>query len=225
MNHDTCQPRRHRWAMLAAAGITLAVLSGCATTYQPIGYGEGGYSDSELSSNQYYVFFAANSHTSQDAAYKFFLTRAAQIALDRGFSGFYVFSLKNQSQTQTYVVPGTAHTYYYRNVVPEYENINGVGFLTSRVYTHRVTVYDPPQYYSVLAPGYGGRILLTNEQLKGQPPPFNAKLVYDQGMALKKQIDDHNRVIGVAAGIGTAIVVGVAVATAALAPSYVYVGP
>lgn len=226
MSNELRGPLRHRRTLLAAAGVAVAlVLSGCVTTYQPLGYGAGGYSDSELSKTQYYVFFAANSNTPQTTAYKFFLTRAAQIALDRGYTGFYVFSLKNQSQTQTYVVPGTARTYYYRNVVPEYENINGVGFLTTRVYRHRVTIYNPPQYYSVSEPGYGGRILLTNEQLKGQPAPFNARMVYNEGMALKKEIDNHNRVIGLAAGLGTAIVIGVSVATAALAPSYVYVGP
>ncbi len=218
--------RRQFWKLLiggcvAAAG-TVVLLVSCATTYQPLGNG-GGYSDYRLSPTQYYVYFVANANTSQDTAYKFFLTRAAQIAIEKGYSGFYVFKLQNSSVTRTYVTPGSTRTYLYRDVVPEYYGIGGVGFLNTRVYEHAVTVYNPPQYYRISEPGFRGQILLANEQIKGQPPPFNAKMIYDEGMALKHQIDAGNQRTALAAGIGTVIVIGVAAAAAALTPGVVYV--
>ncbi len=222
------QGRGRFWRLVAegcvgAAGAVLLLVS-CATTYQPLGSG-GGYSDYKLSATQYYVYFVANANTSQDTAYKFFLTRAAQIAIEKGYTGFYVFKLQNSSVTRTYVTPGTASTYVYRDVVPDYYGIGGIGFLSPRFYERAVTVYNPPQYYRIAEPGYRGQILLANEQIKGQPPPFNAKTIYDEGMALKHQIDLENRQTALAAGIGTVIVIGVAAAAAALSPGIIYAGP
>jgi len=217
---------RHVWKILLGGVATtagaLVLLVACATTYQPLG-NAGGYSDYQLSPTQYYVYFVANANTSQDTAYKFFLTRAAQIAIEKGYTGFYVFKLQNSSITRTYLTPGSTSTYLYRDVVPEYYGVGGVGFLNTRVYQHAVTVYNPPQYYQISEPGYRGQILLANEQLKGQPPPFNAKMIYDEGMTLKRQIDSGNQRTALAAGIGTVIVIGVAAAAAALTPGVVYV--
>lgn len=206
-------------------GMVTLLLAACATTYHPLA-GDGGYSDYQLSQTQYYVYFLANAHTSQETAYRFFLTRAAQIALEKGFKSFYVFKLQNSTRTRTYVTPGSTSTYIYRDVVPTYYyGYGGSGFLNSTVYSNAVTVYNPPQYFSVNEPGYRGQILLTNEQLKGQPPPFDAKIVYDQGMALNKQIKAENGRTALAVGAGTALIIGVVAATVALTPAnsvYVY---
>lgn len=204
--------RGFRWTVgtLIAAAATL-LLASCATTYGPLGP-RGGYKGFQESKTQYYVYFYSNGNTSRSTAYRFFLTRAAQIALKRGYKYFYVYHLKHSAGSTVYMTPGMARTYTYRSVMPGFSGEEG--FLNLGVYGRSVTVFTPPTYRRVEAPGYRGQILLVKRRLKKQPPPFDARILYRDGMRLNARIKNENRHAAVAAGVGTAIVIGAITAAA-----------
>ena len=202
--------RRTRLALLLSAAGAL-ILSSCATTYGAMS-NRGGYRDFQESKTQYHVYFLANANTPKETAYRFFLTRAAQIAIKRGYPYFYVYHLKDSTRSQTYVTPGASRTYYYQSVVPP--GVGPFGFFDPQIVGHSVTVYQPPTYSRVDAPGYEGQILLVKKRIKGQQPPFDARMLYREGMQLNDRIKAANLKTGVTAGIGTAIVIGVAAVAA-----------
>ncbi|MGA2976521.1 MAG: hypothetical protein ABSF77_14530 [Spirochaetia bacterium] len=186
------------------------VLVSCATTYQPAGY-TGGYRDFHASNEQYFVYFEANGYTDAQTAYQFFLTRAAEIALNNGYPYFYILQSQDISRTETYYTPGTAQTTITSNVYRTYSRYGNIGYLDTSVYSTAVTTYTPPQAYYVNKPGFRGQILLAKEQIKDQPPPFDAKVVYRDGMDLNARVESRNKTVGMIAGIGTALFVVVSV--------------
>lgn len=188
-------------------GTACLLLASCATTYGPLA-ARGGYRDFQQSKTQYYVYFYVNQNTSESTAYRFFLTRAAQIALKRGYPSFYIYHLKHSVGSQIYVTPGVTRTYIYRDISPGYYGENG--FFDPYVYGRRITIYQPPTYTRIEEPGIRGQILLVRHRLKGEPPPFDAHLLYREGMQLNKQVKVENRRAGVAAVVGSVLVIGVA---------------
>ena len=199
-------PAGRRTALLAVAVAALSLAS-CATTYGAFG-SRGGYRDFQESKTQYHVYFLANSNTSKETAYRFFLTRAAQIVLRQGYDYFYVSQLTDSTRSRVFVTPGTERIYSYRDFIPD--NIPHNGFLEPHPIHGNIMVYRPPVFDKVSEPGYEGQILLVKGQLKGQPPPFDARILYREGMKLNDRIKSENRKAGIAAGVGTAVVIGVA---------------
>jgi uncharacterized protein YceK len=53
------------------------LLSGCATSYKPLGWG-GGYSDSEVGENKYIVRFSGNGYTKAAKAEKLCLSKSSR---------------------------------------------------------------------------------------------------------------------------------------------------
>jgi hypothetical protein len=199
--------------LIAAVGASCLALISCATTYGAIG-NNGGYRDFQESKTRYHVYFLANSDTPRDTAYRFFLARAAQIALHRGYKYFYVYHLKDSSQSQVSITPGLARTYVYRDFEPGY--FWPYGFLDPSVVQRSITIYTPPVYNRIEEPGYQGQVLLVNHRLKGQPLPFDAQILYREGMSLNRRIKMQNLKAGIAVGIGTVVIIGVATIAAFL---------
>ena len=82
--------------------ISLFVLSGCATGYQPIGF-TGGYSDMQLGENSFKVSFTGNGHTLQQRAMDFTLLRSSDLTLKNGYRYFIVNSSETHNRTSFYV--------------------------------------------------------------------------------------------------------------------------
>jgi hypothetical protein len=64
--------------------ISAAILAGCATSYQPMGW-NGGYEETRLDKNVFLVSFRGNQHTSMQQAQDFAFLRAADLALESGY--------------------------------------------------------------------------------------------------------------------------------------------
>lgn len=192
--------------LLAAAGAL--VLASCATTYQPIG-ASGGFQDYPTAADQYEIYFRANGYTSPQTVYQFFLMRAAEIAMKRHYSSFYVLEAEDWSTRETYYTPGRMRTVEYVNVYRTYSRsrYGNIGFVDTTVSQGSVTYYSPGRAYHISLPGFRGRIQLVNSPLENQPAPFDAQSVYDDGLALKDQIDAYNRDVQIAGGVAVGVVV------------------
>lgn len=66
-----------------------AMLAGCATAYQPMGF-SGGYTELQLSQDTYRVTVSGNGYTSTNRAEEIALLRAAELTLEKGFERFAV---------------------------------------------------------------------------------------------------------------------------------------
>lgn len=69
----------------------VAGLAGCATPYQREGY-SGGFTETWQSERSLVVSFSGNAFTSQDRVERYATLRAAELALERGFSTFRIAS-------------------------------------------------------------------------------------------------------------------------------------
>lgn len=182
--------------------VVLAALlvSSCSTTYVPKNL-MGGYSDRVLGAEVYSVSFDGNGYTSQQTAWNLFLTRAAEIALDNDYSGFYVLDIQDTTRDSSYVTPGYSRSYTTTNISGSYNTYGNVrGFYATSGST-TTTLYYPPQVHSITKPGYTGRILLVNKRIDGQPAPYDAGVTYRIGKDLTKQLENQNTTV-------TLIVVG-----------------
>jgi hypothetical protein len=89
--------------------IMIALLSGCATTYQPSSF-SGGFSETRLGEDTFQVSFRGNGYTSTERASDFSLLRSAELTLQNGFRYFIVVDSKESSKLDTYTTPTTSHT-------------------------------------------------------------------------------------------------------------------
>ena len=86
----------------------VASLAACSTAYQPYSYfGGGGYKDVQLSENSFKVTVEANGYTSKSQAADLALLRAADLALEKGFSHFVIVGSADESSGMTYTTPTT----------------------------------------------------------------------------------------------------------------------
>ncbi len=76
--------RLHRFGL---AVLCIFLLSACATSYQPKAH-QGGYSESEISKDIYHVEFGGNGLTDHLTAQSYWLYRCAELALEKGYTGF-----------------------------------------------------------------------------------------------------------------------------------------
>lgn len=79
--------RTQRCAIAALAAA--ALLTGCATPYQPNGFG-GGYSDRKIDDNTYYVAYAGNGYTSRVQVFRAWIYRCAEMTTQNGYDYFVV---------------------------------------------------------------------------------------------------------------------------------------
>jgi len=91
--------------------LTSALLLGCATPYQPKGWG-GGYSAIQLDSNTLRVTFKGNGHTSRERVDTFLLYRCAEITVQRGYDYFITVSADTTTRSHTTGSSGDTHTFH-----------------------------------------------------------------------------------------------------------------
>jgi len=100
--------QRHlKIAILVALG---AALGACATPYQPNGL-RGGYKDTHLHDNVYYVAFGGNAWIDKGTAVQYFHRRAKELCVEKGFSNYRVLRESDSSQWQAVGGYGTASAY------------------------------------------------------------------------------------------------------------------
>ena len=68
----------------------LAVLVGCASSYRPLGWAGGGYSEIRLADDVFRVSFEGNGRTDLRRTVDFVLLRSAEVALAHGFRYFLI---------------------------------------------------------------------------------------------------------------------------------------
>lgn len=86
--------------------LTVLVLAGCATSYQPNGFiGNGGFDDTQLSPNYYRVTFKGNERTSKERAKDFALLRASELMKQKGCPSFKVVKENNEVRTGNLFLP------------------------------------------------------------------------------------------------------------------------
>jgi hypothetical protein len=73
-----------RLLIVLIIGISLA---GCATSYGKIGF-SGGYKDTQVAADVYRITFSANGFATSETAQTYWLYRAAELTLEKGFDGF-----------------------------------------------------------------------------------------------------------------------------------------
>src|SRR5690242_17932841 len=89
-------------------------LCSCATPYREATSGKG-FSDSQLSADEFEVSFRGNGQTELERATEFVLLRSAQVTLKNGFSHFAVMDSINTSSAKRY----TVRQKFYRPASPE----------------------------------------------------------------------------------------------------------
>ena len=78
----------YRLLVLAAVA---AMLAACATQYAPEGF-TGGFDVKDLGQDVYRVRFSGNGYTTRETAQTYWLYRSAELALEKGFTGFEILS-------------------------------------------------------------------------------------------------------------------------------------
>lgn len=74
-----------------AWALAVVLVSGCATTYQTAGV-TGGYKDRHIAEDVYRVYFGANGFATRETAQTYWLYRASELTLEKGFDGFEILS-------------------------------------------------------------------------------------------------------------------------------------
>lgn len=84
-------------------------LSGCATSYQKMGF-SGGFEETQLAPNVWKVHFAGNGYTRSSRAEDMTLLRSADITLQNGFSYFVLAGSNSSTDYSSYTAPSTSVT-------------------------------------------------------------------------------------------------------------------
>jgi hypothetical protein len=74
----------------------LLLITGCATPYQKMGF-TGGYEDTHLKANTYYVNVQTNAYTSQITAVQYFHRRAKELCLENGYEDYRISNERDTS--------------------------------------------------------------------------------------------------------------------------------
>lgn len=90
-------------------GLTLALLSACATPYQHQGM-SGGFSETQLDENVFRVNFRGNGYTSAERAIDFTLLRSAELAREHSYHYFIIVQHSGGYSYSTYTTPTQSHT-------------------------------------------------------------------------------------------------------------------
>jgi hypothetical protein len=140
--------------------VLLAILTGCATPYQPMG-ALGGYQEEQLAPDTYRVAFFGNGYTAPQTAAEYLIHRCAELTEQKGFRYFGILAVSDQSVTRTFTTPAHAYT-------------TGTGYATAignmafGTY-HATTYYTPAQTIQFNFP----RPVITIKMLNAWPKGAN----------------------------------------------------
>lgn len=120
--------------------LSLLLISGCATSYQPKGVG-GGFSETQLRQDIYRVRFQGNGYTSEERAVDFTLLRCAELALESGYQFFLIFSESQTAAKAAFMNAATTGSSATINSGSDYI----AGNSTSTIYNGQVFVFEFPR--------------------------------------------------------------------------------
>lgn len=95
--------------LLMALAVLLILITGCATPYQKMGC-LGGFEDTHLKDNIYYVNVQTNAFTGQVTAMQYFHRRAKEICLENGYTDYRIFNERDTSMIAGSYGSGTIST-------------------------------------------------------------------------------------------------------------------
>jgi len=142
--------------------LTIGVMLGCATTYQPMGF-TGGYEETRLDENVFSVFFAGNGFTGRQRAQDFAFLRAAELTLNHGYEYFVIVQSDTSIATSTYTTPGYSQT------------TGNIQFYRHSAYGSARTTYYGGQTYNINKPRVSLVIMCFKEKPETDATVFNAK--------------------------------------------------
>ena len=117
--------------------IFILTLSGCATPYQPDGYG-GGYSEMALAKDMYQVNFSGNGYTSENTVESMLLRRCAELTIEKQYKYFVILQSNSQDNQSDYQMPTTVNTYGYG--LNSESDISGGNTIVSDRYSTKVII-------------------------------------------------------------------------------------
>jgi hypothetical protein len=79
-----------------AGSVLVALLAGCASTYQPLGR-TGGYEDKQLEKDTFQVSYFGNGNTPRPVVLKYFLYRCAELTVAQGYEYFEIYAVKRDT--------------------------------------------------------------------------------------------------------------------------------
>lgn len=98
-----------RTVFAAEVACICVILASCATPYQSTRF-SGGFSETQLSSNVFKVYFRGNGYTSDERAADFTLMRSAELAYTHGFPYFLIVDEQSGASYSTVTTPTTTYT-------------------------------------------------------------------------------------------------------------------
>ncbi|PFH11727.1 hypothetical protein BCF11_4183 [Collimonas sp. PA-H2] len=87
----------------------VALLTGCASSYQPRGLG-GGFGETQLDTNVFSVSFRGNAYTPSEQAEEMALLRSAELTLKNGFTHFVIIDAQAREQRSSFTTPTYTET-------------------------------------------------------------------------------------------------------------------
>jgi hypothetical protein len=136
--------------MRIGLAILLAVLGGCATPYQEMGF-SGGVQAQQMTTDTFRIVARGNAYTGGTAIQDYTILKAAETAKQAGATHFAVISASDASRTGTIVTPGQAHTSFSGNTA--------------------YTTYSPATAHHYVKPGQDTYIRIFAILPGQQPPP------------------------------------------------------
>ena len=102
-------PKRGRWTRWRGWVSLLVTLAACSTPYQRQGLHipRGGYAESRIDANTYYVEFKGNGYTPRQTVETFLLYRCAELTTEAGYDYFVLLGTDTEAKQFSYTTPGT----------------------------------------------------------------------------------------------------------------------
>lgn len=147
-------------AIQFATLLSLAILTGCATPYQPMS-ALGGYREIQLAPDIYRVMFFGNGYTNGELAIEYALRRCAELTQQNGYRYFGILSVEDLSTQSSVTIPGSAYT-------TGYVHVNSIGNTAFGTYSGQ-TFITPAQTIHFNFP----RPVITIKMLNNQIPGAN----------------------------------------------------
>lgn len=135
--------------------VTLLIFAGCATQYQKSGF-TGGFTEAQISRNEFTVAFSGNGYTSGQRAIDLCTLRCAEITLGHGFRYFALIENRSEYDRSTMITTGSFIPIGYGSSV----------FLSST--------------QTIPKPSTRNRILCFRQQPEALDKYFDAQRVYDE---------------------------------------------
>jgi hypothetical protein len=168
--------------------MALIFLVGCASPYQPHGFG-GGYSETQLDENVFQVSFRGNGYTSHEHASDLCLLRSAEIAKQHDFAYFIIVDRSNSVTQFAYTTPKTTtttanvNTYGNANISRNNINYNSTSSGTATSYTTggQTYIFSKPKTINTIVcfkdkPQTDGLVFNVDFLLKSLSEKYNVKL-------------------------------------------------